>query len=162
MKKKGHKGVQAELPPLVIATDTEREEMVDQHTSKRDGAQPKTALIIETERDKLVDTLDADLKGVVPKTALIKDTSNDFTPFWKRKLFTRSLVESQPEVLSVAPQAEGLSHKETTAREGAVFEKFEYDSFDSADSDDFSNYSDFHDNVDHKQDLSTNVVKKPT
>ena len=44
----------------------------------------------------------------------------------------------------------------------AFFEKFEYNSFDSADSDDFSDYSDFNDNAEHKQDLVTNVVKKPT
>lgn len=46
--------------------------------------------------------------------------------------------------------------------DASFFEKFEYNSFDSADSDDFSNYSDFNDNVEHKQDLVTNVVKKPT
>ncbi len=43
----------------------------------------------------------------------------------------------------------------------ALFEKFDYNSFDSADSDDFSDYSDFNDNAEHKQDLVTNVVKKP-
>ena len=43
----------------------------------------------------------------------------------------------------------------------ATTERFEYNSFDSADSDDFSDYSDFEDNVEHTQDLATNVVKKP-
>ena len=43
----------------------------------------------------------------------------------------------------------------------AIYEKFEYNSFDSADSDDFSDYEDFLDNKEHKQDLVTNVVKKP-
>ena len=43
----------------------------------------------------------------------------------------------------------------------AEIERYEYNSFDSADSDDFSDYSDFEDNVEHTQDLATNVVKKP-
>ena len=43
----------------------------------------------------------------------------------------------------------------------AFFEKFDYNSFDSADSNDFSDYEDFNDNAEHKQDLVTNVIKKP-
>lgn len=63
---------------------------------------------------------------------------------------------------SVQCNLEHLDLKPADLAPPALFEKFEYNSFDSADSDDFSDYSDFNDNVESKQDLITNVVKKPT